>query len=47
MNNVLGGTSAMIFENIDQIVKIKPDCLVVHAWANQAEELVKQDEKVF
>ena len=26
-----GGTSANIQENIDQLLKSKPDCLIVHA----------------
>ena len=34
VNNFPGGTSAMILENIDQFVKSKPDCLIVHAGAN-------------
>ena len=29
-----GGISATILENIDQLVKSKPDCLIVHAGTN-------------
>ena len=55
VNNFPGGTSATILENIDQLVKTKPDCLVVHAGTkangtnllNQAKKLVKQVEKVY
>ena len=31
---VPGGTSATILENINQLVKSKPDCLIVHTGAN-------------
>ena len=34
VNSFSGGTSATILENIDQIVKSKPDCLIVHAGTN-------------
>ena len=34
MKNFLGGSTATILENIDQLVKIKPGCLIVHAGAN-------------
>ena len=34
VNNFPGGTSATILENIDQLVKSKPDCLTVHAGTN-------------
>ena len=34
VNNFPGGTSATILENIDQFVKSKPDCLIVHAGTN-------------
>ena len=34
VNNFPGGTSATILENIDQLVKSKPDCLIVHAGTN-------------
>ena len=34
VNNFPGGTSATILENIDQLVKTKPDCLIVHAETN-------------
>ena len=30
VNNFPAGTSATILENIDQLVKIKSDCLIVH-----------------
>ena len=54
--NFPGGTSATILENINQLVKSKPDRLIVHAGANdlvkrtnllnQAKKLVKQVKKV-
>ena len=34
VNNFPGGTSATILENIDQLVKCKPDCLIVHEGPN-------------
>ena len=34
VNNFPGGTNAKILENIDQLVKSKPDCLIVHAGTN-------------
>ena len=34
VNNFPGGSSATILENIDQLVKSKPGCLIVHAGAN-------------
>ena len=34
VNNFLGGASETIQENIDQLVKSKPDCLIVHAGTN-------------
>ena len=34
VNNFPRGTSATILENIDQLVKSKPDCLIVHAGTN-------------
>ena len=34
VNNFPGSTSATILENIDQLVKSKPDCLIVDAEAN-------------
>ena len=34
VNNLPAGTSATILENIDQLVKSKPDCLIVHAGTN-------------
>ena len=57
VNNFRGSTSATILENIDQLVKIKPDCLTVRAGTNdlvngqnllnQAKKLVRQVIKVF
>ena len=50
-----GGISATILENIDQLVKSKPDCLIVHAGTNylanranlnQVKKIVKQVKKV-
>ena len=56
VNNFPGGTSATILENIDQLVKSKPDCLIVHAGTNdlangtnllnQVKKIVKQVKKV-
>ena len=34
VKNFPGGTSATILETIDQSVKSKPDCLIVHAGTN-------------
>ena len=34
VNNFLGGTSTAILENIDQLIKSKLDCLIVHAGTN-------------
>ena len=34
VNNFSGGTIATILENIDQLVKSKPGCLIVHARTN-------------
>ena len=34
VNNFPGSTSATILENIDQLLKSKPDCLIVHAGIN-------------
>ena len=34
LNDFLRGTSATMLENIDQLVKSKPDCLIVHAGTN-------------
>ena len=52
INNFPGGTSATVLENIDQLVKSKPGCLIVHAGTkdlanganllNQAKKIVKQ-----
>ena len=56
VNNIPGGTSATILENIYQLVKSKPDCLIVHAGTidlvngtnllNQAKKIVKLVKKV-
>ena len=56
VNNFPGGTSATILENIDQLVKSKPDCLIVHAGTNdlangtnllnQVKKIVKHFKKV-
>ena len=56
VNNFPGGTSATILETIDQLVKSKPDCLIVHAGTNylanranllnQVKRIVKQVKKV-
>ena len=56
VNNFPGGTSTTILENIDQLEKSKPDCLIVHAGTNylanetnllnQAKKVVKQVKKV-
>ena len=34
INNVVGGAIATILENIDQLVKSKLDCLIVHTGIN-------------
>ena len=34
LNDFLRGTSATMLENIDQLVKSKPDCLILHAGTN-------------
>ena len=34
LTDFLRGTSATMLENIDQLVKSKPDCLIVHAGTN-------------
>ena len=51
-----GTTSATVLENIDQLLKSKPDCLLVHAGTNdlanernllsQGKKMVKQVKKV-
>ena len=56
VNNFPGGTSATILENIDQLVKSKPDSLIVHAGTNdlangtnllnQVKKIVKQIKKI-
>ena len=51
VNNFPGGTSATILENIDQSVKSKPGCLIVHAGTNDLangtmKKIVKQAKKV-
>ena len=42
VNNFLGGTSATILENIDQLVKGKPDCMTVHVGT-----LIKLTEQIY
>ena len=56
VNNFPGGISATTLENIDQLVKSKPDCLIVHAGTNdlangtnllnQVKKIVKHFKKV-
>ena len=56
VKNYPGGTSEKILDNIDEIVKNKPDCLIIHAGTNdltyginllnQAKKIVKQVKKV-
>ena len=51
VNNFPGGTSTTILENIDQSVKSKPGCLIVHAGTNDLangtmKKIVKQVKKV-
>ena len=56
INNFPGGTSETVLENIDETLKSKPDCLIVHAGTNdltnginllnQAKKIVKQVKKV-
>ena len=56
VNNFPGGTSETILENIDEIVKNKPDCLIIHAGTNdltnginllnQAKKIIKEVKKV-
>ena len=56
VNNFPGGTSATILENIDQLVKSKPDYPIVYAGTNdlanganllnQVKKIVKQIKKV-
>ena len=38
VSNFPGGTSATILENIDQLVKSKPDCMIVHTGKNDLTE---------
>ena len=55
VNNFPGGTSETILENIDEIIKIKPDCLIIHAGTNdltnginllnQAKKIIKEVKK--
>ena len=55
VNNFPGSTTATILENIDQLVKSKPDCLIVHAGTddlangtnllNQAKKIVSKSKK--
>ena len=56
VNNFPGGTSETILENIDEIIKNKPDCLSIHAGTNdltnginllnQAKKIIKEVKKV-
>ena len=56
VNNFPGGTSEIILENIDEIIKNKPDCLIIHAGTNdltnginllnQAKKIIKEVKKV-
>ena len=56
VNNFPGGTSETILENIDEIIKNKPDCLIIHAGTNdltnginllnQAKKIIKEVKKV-
>ena len=56
VNNFPGGTSETILENIDEIIKNKLDCLIIHAgtndltnWINllnQAKKIIKEVKKV-
>ena len=56
VNNFPGGTSTTILENIDQLIKSKLDCLIVHAGTNnlanrtklqiKRKKVVKQVKKV-
>lgn len=48
VNNFVGSTSATNLENINQIVKCKPECLIVHAGTNNSANrtnLLNQTEK--
>ena len=55
INNFSGGTSETVLENIDETLKSKPDCLIVHVGTNdltnginllnQAKKIVKQVKK--
>ena len=55
INNFPGGTSETVLENIDETLKSKPDCLIVHVGTNdltnginllnQAKKIVKQVKK--
>ena len=55
INNFSGGTSETVLQNIDETLKSKPDCLIVHAGTNdltnginllnQAKKIVKQVKK--
>ena len=58
INNFPGGTSAMILENINQLVKSKADCLIVRTGTNDLsngknllnqakKKIVTQVKKVF
>ena len=57
VNNFPGGNSATILENIDQLVKSKPDSLIVHAGTNdlangtnllnQVKKIAKESQRSF
>ena len=56
IKNFSGGTSETIFENLNDIIKSKPDCLIIHAGTNdltnginllnQAKKIVKEVKKM-
>ena len=46
VNNFPGGTNATILDNIDQLVKSKPDCLIVHVKTNQVKKQLSKSKKV-
>ena len=56
IKNFPGGTSETVLENIDEIMKCKPDCIVIHAGTNdlinginllnQTKKIVKQVKKL-
>ena len=45
VNNFPGSTSATILENIDELMKSKPDCLIVHAGINNLANETNQVKK--